>query len=265
MPDCACSPHPHAIADSPKSHVCTPSSPYAHPIHPHARTPTPYTRTRLYAPTGRTRALHIRTPACMPAWYACLVRPHPHPPTLTPISCTRFCPTTPLFSTCAPLKTRLRPVPPDVDVAFLLKHMHGFSCIDITNICQPAAKLVVRKSVEVDIFRESSPSSRALPLCTLVILHAGLCHLSPAISAAIERAQCGLRWRIHKCIQCQHQAYTEVHLQSPLPSTSPAFPISLSRCVSICCPMLPITARTCSHSFPSMSTHPRFLPFLPRI
>ena len=51
------------------------------------------------------------------------------------------------------LKAALRksPVAPDVDLSFLAKHTHGFSGADLTEICQRAAKLAIRKSIEADI------------------------------------------------------------------------------------------------------------------
>ena len=51
------------------------------------------------------------------------------------------------------LKAALRksPVAPDVDLNFLSKHTHGFSGADLTEICQRAAKLAIRQSIEADI------------------------------------------------------------------------------------------------------------------
>ena len=51
------------------------------------------------------------------------------------------------------LKAALRksPVAPDVDLAFLAKNTHGFSGADLTEICQRAAKLAIRESIEADI------------------------------------------------------------------------------------------------------------------
>ena len=53
------------------------------------------------------------------------------------------------------LKAALRksPVAPDVDLGFLAKHTHGFSGADLTEICQRAAKLAIRESIEADIRR----------------------------------------------------------------------------------------------------------------
>ena len=53
------------------------------------------------------------------------------------------------------LKAALRksPVAPDVDLTFLAKHTHGFSGADLTEICQRAAKLAIRESIEADIRR----------------------------------------------------------------------------------------------------------------
>jgi len=51
------------------------------------------------------------------------------------------------------LKACLRnsPVAPDVDLNFLSKNTHGFSGADLTEICQRAAKLAIRESIESDI------------------------------------------------------------------------------------------------------------------
>lgn len=43
------------------------------------------------------------------------------------------------------------PVAPDVDLGFLAKNTHGFSGADLTEICQRAAKLAIRESIEADI------------------------------------------------------------------------------------------------------------------
>jgi transitional endoplasmic reticulum ATPase len=46
---------------------------------------------------------------------------------------------------------RKSPVAPDVDLPFLAKNTHGFSGADLTEICQRAAKLAIRESIESDI------------------------------------------------------------------------------------------------------------------
>ena len=38
-----------------------------------------------------------------------------------------------------------------MDLNFLSKHTHGFSGADLTEICQRAAKLAIRQSIEADI------------------------------------------------------------------------------------------------------------------
>lgn len=48
---------------------------------------------------------------------------------------------------------RKSPVAPDVDLNFLSKHTHGFSGADLTEICQRAAKLAIRQSIEADVRR----------------------------------------------------------------------------------------------------------------
>ncbi|KAG9020977.1 AAA ATPase cdc48 [Tulasnella sp. JGI-2019a] len=51
------------------------------------------------------------------------------------------------------LKACLRksPVSPEVDIGYLSKSTHGFSGADLTEICQRAAKLAIRESIENDI------------------------------------------------------------------------------------------------------------------
>lgn len=46
---------------------------------------------------------------------------------------------------------RKSPVAQDVDLGFLAKNTHGFSGADLTEICQRAAKLAIRESIEADI------------------------------------------------------------------------------------------------------------------
>jgi transitional endoplasmic reticulum ATPase len=43
------------------------------------------------------------------------------------------------------------PVAPDVDLSFFAKNTHGFSGADLTEICQRAAKLAIRESIDADI------------------------------------------------------------------------------------------------------------------
>ncbi|KAG8843414.1 AAA ATPase cdc48 [Tulasnella sp. 330] len=51
------------------------------------------------------------------------------------------------------MKATLRksPVSPDVDIGYLAKSTHGFSGADLTEICQRAAKLAIRESIDNDI------------------------------------------------------------------------------------------------------------------
>jgi len=51
------------------------------------------------------------------------------------------------------LKAALKksPLAEDVDLGFLAKNTHGFSGADLTEICQRAAKLAIRASIEADI------------------------------------------------------------------------------------------------------------------
>ncbi|KAF9652107.1 AAA ATPase [Thelephora ganbajun] len=53
------------------------------------------------------------------------------------------------------LKAALRnsPVASDVNLTFLAKSTHGFSGADLTEVCQRAAKLAIRESIEADIRR----------------------------------------------------------------------------------------------------------------
>ncbi|KAI0766021.1 P-loop containing nucleoside triphosphate hydrolase protein [Irpex lacteus] len=54
------------------------------------------------------------------------------------------------------LKATLKksPIAPDVDLNFLAQHTHGFSGADLTEICQRAAKLAIRQSIEADIRKQ---------------------------------------------------------------------------------------------------------------
>jgi len=54
------------------------------------------------------------------------------------------------------LKAQLKksPVAADVDLPFLAKTTHGYSGADLTEICQRAAKLAIRESIESDIRRQ---------------------------------------------------------------------------------------------------------------
>jgi transitional endoplasmic reticulum ATPase len=59
-------------------------------------------------------------------------------------------------SRLAILKAALKksPISQEVDLAFLAKQTHGFSGADLTEICQRAAKLAIRESIESDIRRQ---------------------------------------------------------------------------------------------------------------
>jgi len=46
---------------------------------------------------------------------------------------------------------RKSPVSPGVDLTYLAKSTHGFSGADLTEICQRAAKLAIRESIDADI------------------------------------------------------------------------------------------------------------------
>lgn len=51
------------------------------------------------------------------------------------------------------LKAQLKksPLAPDVNLSFLAKNTHGFSGADLTEICQRAAKLAIRESIDADV------------------------------------------------------------------------------------------------------------------
>ncbi|WWC86673.1 transitional endoplasmic reticulum ATPase [Kwoniella dendrophila CBS 6074] len=61
------------------------------------------------------------------------------------------------------LKATLRksPIDPGVDLNFLAKSTAGFSGADLTEICQRAAKLAIRASIEVDVRKERERKEKA--------------------------------------------------------------------------------------------------------
>ncbi|KNZ78831.1 Cell division cycle protein 48 like protein [Termitomyces sp. J132] len=52
------------------------------------------------------------------------------------------------------------PVAPEVDLGFLARSTHGFSGADLTEICQRAAKLAIRESIDADIRRAREKRER---------------------------------------------------------------------------------------------------------
>ncbi|KAJ7582282.1 P-loop containing nucleoside triphosphate hydrolase protein [Mycena floridula] len=60
------------------------------------------------------------------------------------------------------LKAALKksPLAPDVNLEFLAKSTHGFSGADLTEICQRAAKLAIRESIDADIRRVREKKAR---------------------------------------------------------------------------------------------------------
>jgi transitional endoplasmic reticulum ATPase len=52
------------------------------------------------------------------------------------------------------------PIAPEVDIHFLSKSTHGFSGADLTEICQRAAKLAIRESIEADVRRAREKKDR---------------------------------------------------------------------------------------------------------
>ena len=61
------------------------------------------------------------------------------------------------------LKSVLRksPISPDVDLEFMARTVHGFSGADLTEICQRAAKLAIRESIEKEIEQEKEKAAAA--------------------------------------------------------------------------------------------------------
>jgi len=61
------------------------------------------------------------------------------------------------------LKSVLRksPVSPEVDIEFMARTVHGFSGADLTEICQRAAKLAIRESIEKEIEQEKERAANA--------------------------------------------------------------------------------------------------------
>lgn len=53
------------------------------------------------------------------------------------------------------------PVAPSVDLTFLAKNTHGFSGADLTEICQRAAKLAIRASIEADMRADRARKEKA--------------------------------------------------------------------------------------------------------
>ncbi len=56
---------------------------------------------------------------------------------------------------------RKSPVGPGVDLGFLAKNTAGFSGADLTEICQRAAKLAIRASIDSDMRRERERKEKA--------------------------------------------------------------------------------------------------------
>ena len=55
---------------------------------------------------------------------------------------------------------RKSPISPQVDLKYLAKSTHGFSGADLTEICQRAAKLAIRESIDADIKRAREKKTR---------------------------------------------------------------------------------------------------------
>jgi len=56
---------------------------------------------------------------------------------------------------------RKSPIAPGVDLNFLSKNTAGFSGADLTEICQRAAKLAIRESIEVDMRKDRERKDKA--------------------------------------------------------------------------------------------------------
>ena len=56
---------------------------------------------------------------------------------------------------------RKSPVAPNVNLSFLAKNTHGFSGADLTEICQRAAKLAIRESIDSDVRRVREKAAKA--------------------------------------------------------------------------------------------------------
>jgi transitional endoplasmic reticulum ATPase len=56
------------------------------------------------------------------------------------------------------------PVSKNVDLTFLAKNTHGFSGADLTEICQRAAKLAIRASIEADMKKEREKKEKLAAL-----------------------------------------------------------------------------------------------------
>ncbi|KAL6064763.1 AAA ATPase cdc48 [Balamuthia mandrillaris] len=59
---------------------------------------------------------------------------------------------------------RKSPVAKEVDLDLIAEHTHGFSGADLTEICQRAAKLAIRESIEVQIQREQERKESGMEL-----------------------------------------------------------------------------------------------------
>lgn len=64
------------------------------------------------------------------------------------------------------LKAALKksPLAPSIDLRFLAKSTHGFSGADLTEICQRAAKLAIRESIDQDMKKERERREREAAL-----------------------------------------------------------------------------------------------------
>ena len=56
---------------------------------------------------------------------------------------------------------RKSPIAPGVDLGFLSRNTAGFSGADLTEICQRAAKLAIRASIEADMRKDRERKEKA--------------------------------------------------------------------------------------------------------
>merc|ERR1719487_1413153 len=64
--------------------------------------------------------------------------------------------------------TRKSPVADDVDLMYLARTLHGFSGADLTEICQRAAKMAIRESIEkeIELEKERAAAGADAPMDT---------------------------------------------------------------------------------------------------
>ena len=76
---------------------------------------------------------------------------------------------------------RKSPIDPSVDLGFLAKNTHGFSGADLTEICQRAAKLAIRESIEADIRAARERKEKKLEESKKIVLQ-----MDPSLPAPVK-------------------------------------------------------------------------------